>query len=328
MSSRQGDSRLYSFVILAVLSVTCGVFIAGMGIPFAALASDAAGSASSSLNNVTTQLTIPHQAENSQILLANGDVLASFFDQNREPVGLDQISPQMQKAQMAIEDHRFYDHGAVDAQGILRAALGQVVGNSGGGSTLTQQYVKQVRIQIAQDNGDTKAEQEAQAPTMSRKILEMRYSVALEQELTKQKGSLKAAKDAILENYLNIAYYGDGAYGVQAAAKHYFGVDAKDLDLEQSAMLAGLVQSPSDTDPVNHPDAAIARRNVVLEQMLKWDQEGTWFTGLPQLTSDQVQQAKDTGFDQSKVTENYSGCASSKYPFICQYTENVPLSTR
>lgn len=164
MSSRQGDSRLYSFVILAVLSVTCGVFIAGMGIPFAALASDAAGSASSSLNNVTTQLTIPHQAENSQILLANGDVLASFFDQNREPVGLDQISPQMQKAQMAIEDHRFYDHGAVDAQGILRAALGQVVGNSGGGSTLTQQYVKQVRIQIAQDNGDTKAEQEAQAP--------------------------------------------------------------------------------------------------------------------------------------------------------------------
>ena len=326
MSSRQGDSRLYSFVILAVLSVTCGVFIAGMGIPFAALASDAAGSASSSLNNVTTQLTIPHQAENSQILLANGDVLASFFDQNREPVGLDQISPLMQKAQMAIEDHRFYDHGAVDAQGILRAALGQVVGNSGGGSTLTQQYVKQVRIQIAQDNGDTKAEQEAQAPTMSRKILEMRYAVALEQELTKQKGSLKAAKDAILENYLNIAYYGDGAYGVQAAAKHYFGVNAKDLDLEQSAMLAGLVQSPSDTDPVNHPDAAIARRNVVLEQMLKWDQEGTWFTGSPQLTSDQVQQAKDIGFDQSKVTENYSGCASSKYPFICQYTENVLLS--
>lgn len=326
MTSRHGDSRLYSFVILAVLAVTCGVFIAGMGIPFAALASDAAGSASSSLKNVTTQLTIPHQAENSQILLANGDVLASFFDQNREPVTLDQISPEMQKAQMAIEDHRFYEHGAVDAQGILRAALGQVAGSSGGGSTLTQQYVKQVRIQIAQDNGDTQAEAEAQAPTLSRKILEMRYSVALEQELTKQKGSLKAAKDTILENYLNIAYYGDGAYGVQAAAKHYFGVDAKDLNLEQSAMLAGLVQSPSDTDPVNHPDAAIARRNVVLEQMLKWDQEGTWFSGLPQLTSDQVQTAKNTGFDQTKVTENYSGCASSKYPFICQYTENVLLS--
>lgn len=326
MAARPGDSRLYSMLILVALSAVIGVFVAGMGLPFAAVASNAAGSASDSLDDVTTQLTIPHQAEKSEVLLANGESLASFFDQNRQPVSLDEISPAMQKAQLAIEDHRFYEHGAVDAQGILRAAVGQLAGESGGGSTLTQQYVKQVRIQIAQDNGDTEAEAEAQAPTLSRKILEMRYAVALEAELTQEKGSLKAAKDTILENYLNIAYYGDGAYGVQAAAKHYFGIDAKDLDVTQSAMLAGLVQNPSTTDPVNYTDAAIARRNVVLDAMLKWDQEDDWFSGTAELTQEDVDAAKATDFDQSKVTENYSGCASSRYPFICQYVENTLLS--
>ncbi|WP_091970555.1 transglycosylase domain-containing protein [Propionibacterium cyclohexanicum] len=328
MSSRGGGSKVYSLAMFIVVSVVCGLFVAGMGIPFAALTTGTLKTASDNLQNIPTDLTVPQQPQASKILLSDGSVLATFFDQNRQYVDLDQISPLMQKAQLAIEDHRFFINGAIDFQGILRAALGNVAtgGVSAGGSTLTQQYIKQVRIQIAEDNNDKEAIAEAQSQTIGRKILEMRYAVALEKTLTAKLGSTQAAKNAILERYLNIAYYGDGAYGVQAAARHYFSVDAKDLNLAQSAMLAGLVQSPSETDPVNHPDAAVARRNVVLDTMLKWDNEGVWFHGAPQLTQQEVDAAKATGFDASKVSTNNPGCTASKYPFICQYAENVLLS--
>lgn len=314
--------------MFVIVSAICGLFVAGMAIPYAAVVTSTLKTASDNLQNVPADLTVPQQSQGSKILLADGTTLATFFDQNRQYVTLDQISPMMQKAQMAIEDHRFLTNGAIDLQGVLRAALGNVAhgGVSAGGSTLTQQYIKQVRIQIAMDNNDQQAIAEAQSPTLGRKVLEMRYAVALERNLAKQLGSQEAAKKAILERYLNIAYYGDGAYGVQAAARHYFGVDAKDLDLAQSAMLAGLVQSPSETDPVNHPEAAIARRNVVLDTMLKWDSEDVWFEGLPQLTQQEVDAAKATPFDASKVTSNNSGCTASKYPFICQYAVNVLLS--
>lgn len=315
-------------VTFLLVSVVCGVIVAGMWMPFAGVAASATKTMAANLQNVPADLTVPQQAEGSKVLLADGSTLAEFYDQNREYVTLDQISPMMQKAQLAIEDHRFYSHGAIDAQGVIRAFAGNVVGGdiSGGGSTLTQQYIKQVRIQLAQENNDAEAEAAAQEATLSRKILEMRYAVALEEQLSNELGSLQAAKAQILERYLNIAYYGDGAYGVQAAAQHYFGVNASELNLEQSAMLAGLVQSPSDTDPVNNTDAGIKRRNVVLDQMLRWDQEGRWFDGLDQLTQEQVDAAKATGFDQSKVVDDSSGCTVSPYPFICQYVENVLLS--
>lgn len=327
MSSRGGGSKVYSLAMFVVVSVVCGLFVAGMGIPFAALTTGTLKTASDNLQNIPTDLTVPQQSQASKLLLSDGSVLATFFDQNRQYVTLDQISPLMQKAQLAIEDHRFFDNGAIDLQGVMRAALGNVAsgGVSSGGSTLTQQYIKQVRIQIAEENNDQAAIADAQSQTFGRKILEMRYAVALERTLTEKLGSQEAAKKAILERYLNIAYYGDGAYGVQAAARHYFSVDAKDLDLAQSAMLAGLVQSPSDTDPVNHPDAAVARRNVVLDTMLKWDQESAWFQGAPQLTQEEVDAAKATGFDASKVSTNNPGCTASKYPFVCQYAENILL---
>lgn len=315
-------------LMFVLVSVVCGVVVAGMWMPFAGAASSATKTVAANLKNVPADLTVPQQAEGSKVLLADGSTLAEFYDQNREYVPLDRISPLMQKAQLAVEDHRFYSHGAIDLQGVLRAFAGNVVGGgiSGGGSTLTQQYIKQVRIQLAQENNDADAEAAAQEATLSRKILEMRYAVALEKQLTDQLGSLHAAKEQILERYLNIAYYGDGAYGVQAAAQHYFGVNASELDLEQSAMLAGLVQSPSDTDPVNNTEAGIARRNVVLDQMLKYDQEGVWFEGADQLTQEVVDAVKSTGFDQSRVTSDSSGCTASRYPFICQYVENVLLS--
>ena len=131
-------------LMFVLVSVVCGVVVAGMWMPFAGVASSATKTVAANLKNVPADLTVPQQAEGSKVLLADGSTLAEFYDQNREYVPLDRISPLMQKAQLAVEDHRFYSHGAIDLQGVLRAFAGNVVGGgiSGGGSTLTQQYIK------------------------------------------------------------------------------------------------------------------------------------------------------------------------------------------
>ena len=154
----------------------------------------------------------------------------------------------MVKAIVAIEDSRFYEHGALDLQGTLRALITNQA-NSGvvqGGSSITQQMVKLTLLSQA----DTKAERSAATDdTYARKLRELRYAIAFEENYS---------KDWILERYLNIAYFGDGAYGIQSAARHYFDTNAKNLNLRQSAMLAGLVKNPTGYDPTNSPDEALA----------------------------------------------------------------------
>ena len=152
----------------------------------------------------------------------------------------------MRQAQIAIEDHRFYEHGALDFKGTLRALVRNSAsdGITQGGSSITQQYVKMVQIEACQAKGDTQCVKDAQAPTMERKIRELRYAIAMEKKFT---------KDQILERYLNIAYYGEGAYGVEAAARHYFSTNAAKLTLAQAAMLAGLVQNPDSQQPGAQP---------------------------------------------------------------------------
>ena len=164
----------------------------------------------------------------------------------------------MVKAIVAIEDYRFYQHGALDLKGTLRAlvtnqASGGVVQ---GGSSITQQMVKLTLLEPGQDaRRSARRRPTTPTPASSR---ELRYAIAFEQNYS---------KDWILERYLNIAYFGDGAYGVQAAARHYFDKNAKDLNLRESAMLAGLVKNPTGYDPTNYPDRALERRNVVLDRM-------------------------------------------------------------
>ncbi|NLA28465.1 MAG: penicillin-binding protein, partial [Propionibacterium sp.] len=307
VSVKTSGSKPYSLLMFVVVSILAGVLVAGLGVPFAALAAGATRAGAAALRDVPADLAVPEQHEASTMYLSDGSVLATFFDENRQYVPLDRISAEMQAAQIAIEDHRFYDHGAVDLQSIVRAALGNLAGGgiSGGGSTLTQQYVKQVRMQMC--NGDTVCEQEAQAPNLSRKILEMRYAIALENSLT---------KDEILERYLNIAYYGDGAYGVQAAARHYFNEDASELSVAQAAMLAGLVQNPSQSDPVNYPDAAFARRQTVLDAQVRYQ-------GMAQEVADE---AAIEEFDASQVQTMGNGCMGTRYPFICDYASRVLIS--
>ncbi|WP_155938382.1 transglycosylase domain-containing protein [Propionimicrobium lymphophilum] len=306
MRSPRPKNRV-SILMFVTISVLMGVLVAGITVPVSALGIGLTKTASAALSQVPAELTVPPQRESSRVLLADGSILTDFFEENRQYVPLDQISETMQQAQIAIEDHRFFEHGALDLQSVLRAALGNAAagGVSGGGSTLTQQYVKLVRQQMC--NNEPSCIAEVTAPKFDRKILEMRYAVALEQKLSKKE---------ILERYLNIAYYGDRAYGVQAAAQHYFGVNASELDLAQSALLAGLVQNPSTSDPVNNLDAALARRDAVLNAMVEYQ-------GLPREEADK---ASETPFDASKVSVKPNGCVGTRYPFICQYAENILTS--
>ena len=167
---------------------------------------------------------------------------------NRQPVSLERISPVMRKAIVAIEDRRFYENNGIDYIGILRALKSDVSsgGITQGGSTIEQQLVRNLYLTPQQ--------------SLSRKLTEGCLAVQLDKQWS---------KDRILATYLNDIYFGQQAYGIQAAAKAYFGVDAKDLSLKQAALLAGLPQAPSAYDPVNRPDAAKARRAEVLRAMLE-----------------------------------------------------------
>jgi membrane peptidoglycan carboxypeptidase len=308
---RRMGSVAYSMVMFTIVSVLAGVLIAGLFLPFAGMAGLSSRAAAAELNNLPAELATPTPPTRSRVLMANGKVLAYFYDENRIPVKLRQIAPIMRQAQLAIEDHRFYEHGAMDIKGTMRALVRNTAGDSGtqGGSTISQQYVKMVQVEACLAKGDDRCAKEAVAPTVQRKIRELRFAIALEKQL---------AKDEILERYLNIAYYGEGAYGVEAAAKHYFSTSAAKLDLPQAAMLAGLVQNPDANNPVDHASAALDRRDVVVNRMAE----------LRLITPRQAVAAKKVGFDADKVKPTRNGCVGTKYPFLCDYVRRTLLKTK
>ncbi|MEP7017670.1 MAG: transglycosylase domain-containing protein, partial [Actinomycetota bacterium] len=172
-------------------------------------------------------------------------------------------------------------------------------GNTQGASTLTQQYVKITLQENCLNNNDKKCAAAATARSYTRKIQELKYAVTLEKRLT---------KNQILEGYLNLVYYGGQAYGVEAAARHFFGVSAAKLSLPQAATLAGLVQAPSDIDPISNPAKALTRRNVVLDRMHT----------LNLITDKAWRAARATKMvTHSLPTQN--SCALSPYPYFCTY---------
>ncbi|MCL2818374.1 MAG: transglycosylase domain-containing protein [Actinomycetia bacterium] len=185
--------------------------------------------------------------EPTTILSADGKLLAKLYLQNREIVPLDEMSPWVRKAIVAVEDERFYEHNGVDPQSVVRAA----VTGYGGGSSISQQYIRQtVLIDEAQDQ------------TYKRKIREMFLALELEK---------RYSKDEILSMYLNSVYFGNGAYGIEAASKNIFAKPASELNIAEAALLAGLPNQPSLLNPLESPEsveALIARRDLVLERML------------------------------------------------------------
>jgi len=302
-------SVAYSLVMFVLVSVLAGVLVAGLFIPFAGMAGVTGRAAASELDNLPAELHTPTPATRSKVLMGNGELLARFYDENRLPVPLSRIAPVMRQAQIAIEDHRFYEHGALDFKGTLRALIRNTTSDDvQGGSSITQQYVKMVQIQACTAKGDAECVREAQETTLERKIRELRYAIAMEKKFT---------KDEILTRYLNIAYYGKGAYGVEAAAQYYYGVKASELNLPQAAMLAGLVQNPDTVNPVRNRSAALDRRDVVLNRM----------TELKLITPAEAQKAKKVGFDPKKVKPTRNGCVGTRYPFLCDYVYRSLLNT-
>jgi len=259
--SDSSHSRLGALGKLVAMVVVAGALVAAMMLPFVAGAGLAARNSSTLLDALPVELTDQTPNGNTKVLAADGSLITEFYENNRQPVTPDQISEVMKQAIVDIEDSRFYEHNGLDVQGTVRAlaknlAAGEV---AEGGSTLTQQLVKQTLLETAetQEERDAAIEQDG-AAGIGRKLREARLALALEQTYSKEE---------ILTRYLNIAYFGHSAYGIQAAARTYFSVDAIDLTLPQASVLAGLVQRPGDDDPILHPEAAQTRRNQVLNRM-------------------------------------------------------------
>jgi membrane peptidoglycan carboxypeptidase len=239
------------------VSVLAGVVLAGIALPAAGALGLSAKGTAKGFDQLPGELKQPPLSQASTILDANGGLIATVYSRDRTVVPIDKMSPNILMALVDIEDARYYTHGALDVKGILRAlSHNGSGGNTQGASTLTQQYVKNVFVEEAGDD-PTKVAQATQQ-TVGRKIKEMKYAIQVEKELGKKK---------ILENYLNITFFGEQAYGIEAASERYFSVHAKDLSLDQAAMLAGLVQSPTRYDPINDDKEALRRRNVVLARM-------------------------------------------------------------
>jgi len=175
-------------------------------------------------------------------------LIGEFYFEDREPILANQVSPHLFNATIAVEDERFWQHNGVDFYGVARAAVNDMMGGATqGASTITQQLVRQTVLQA-----------EANDITIERKVREIYLAIELEKAYS---------KEAVLMMYLNTINYGDGAYGIQSAAKHYFSKDASELNLAEAALLAGIPQQPTYNNPVYYPDNALARRNAVLDRM-------------------------------------------------------------
>src|SRR5580704_10418465 len=246
---------------IALLAVVAGLLAGALVVPAVGAVGLVTRNTAKKFNNMKTG-ALGELPVSSEILDRRGRLVAYFYPRGieRGPGGSSQIFPVMRKAIVAIEDSRFYQHGAIDIRGTVRALVNDLEHKQvQGGSTLTQQYVKNALILTAPN---TQMAEQATSETLSRKLKELRLAIGVERKLT---------KDQILAGYLNAAFfgtfYGNQAVGVGAAAERYFDTTAAQLTLPEAAMLAGMVENPSLDNPVTDPAAAIKRRNVVLARM-------------------------------------------------------------
>ncbi|KUN09878.1 penicillin-binding protein [Streptomyces yokosukanensis] len=290
------------------VSVLAGAVMAGIALPAAGALGLAAKGSVKGFDEIPANLKSPQLSQRTTILDNQGQQIASVYSRDRTVVDLKDISPYIQKAIVAIEDARFYQHGAIDLKGVLRALNknAQEGGVAQGASTLTQQLVKNYFIEEAGDDPTKVAE--ATQQTLGRKIKELKYAIQIEEKLGKKK---------ILENYLNITFFGEQAYGVEAAAQRYFSKHAKDLNLQESALLAGIVQSPSRYDPVNDEAEATKRRNTVLQRMAE----------VGDISQKDADEAKRTPLG-LHPSQPKNGCitAVKGAGFFCDYVRDVVLN--
>ncbi len=289
--------RLGRFVMVSVLA---GAIVAAMGIPAVASLAFATKTAAAQFEALPQDVKSLPLPQHSYLTAANGERIATLYKEDRIVVPLDSISDNLKEAMIATEDARFFEHNGVDLKGAFRAlvANSSAGGVQQGSSTITMQYVRNLLITGADSAEEVEA---ARVRSLDRKIQEMRYALALEKRLT---------KDQILAGYLNIVYFGAGAYGAEAAAKRFFSKSASKLNLNEAATLAGLTQNPTSYDPLVNPKAAQTRRDMVLDRMVAENY----------ITADQAAKVKRQSvkklLDPSRPD---NGCPASEYPFYCDY---------
>ena len=301
-------TTLGKILLFLGVSAICGVLVAGLLVPAAAVSGSAASGSIQFFDTLPAELKVDPPSQSTTILASDGSPIANLYAENRTRVSLDQMSPHIKDAIIAIEDSRFYEHGGVDTTGILRALVSTARGNKQGASTITQQYVNNVI------NSSLEAEGKGDEVLLNGvnkgvgdKLREMKLAIALEKKFTKEQ---------ILEGYLNIVFFNRDAYGIEAASKFFFSTTAKDLTLPQAALLAGVVNSPSYYDPITNPENAKVRRDLVLHAML---------------TQGKIKQADyDAAVAtpvQTKVTQPRQGCAYSQTaPYFCDYVLHLLLN--
>ncbi|QNG37329.1 PASTA domain-containing protein [Geodermatophilaceae bacterium NBWT11] len=301
-------SKVGALAKLVATIVVAGALVAGMMLPFVGGTGLVARNSASLLDALPVELTDQTPNGNTVVLAADGQPITNFYTNNRTPVTAEQISPIMKQAIVDIEDSRFYSHNGLDVQGTLRALATNIAagGVAEGGSTLTQQLVKQTLLQTA----DTVEEREAaDEQTVGRKLREARLALALEETYS---------KDEILTRYLNIAYFGAGAYGIQAASQRYFSVNAIDLNLAQASVLAGLVQSPTADDPLANPENAQIRRDQVLNRMFD----------LGHITEQELADTTASPVVTAESQPPVNGCANASLGgYFCDYLEGYLINT-
>ena len=289
-------------------STACGLLAASLVVPAVAATAVTVGNSISFFNGLPSELVVDTPAQSTKVLTADGQPIATFFSENRVKVPLDQISPYAKDAIIAIEDNRFYEHRGVDPQGVLRAlAVNISEGERQGASTLTQQYVTNVLNESRLTSGNEDEIVLSGQKTIGDKLREMKLALELEKKFT---------KDQILEGYLNIVFFNRDAYGIEAAARHYFSTTAKDLTLPQAALLAGMVNSPSFYSPSTNPENALKRRNQVLNEMLSQGK-------LDQAEHDA---AIETPIE-LKINPSKQGCAGATIAtYFCDYVSHLILN--
>ncbi|HZE38220.1 MAG TPA: transglycosylase domain-containing protein [Stackebrandtia sp.] len=307
MTDSEGAVRIRPGAVWRFLktSVIAGLVVTLGFLPVVITAGLVTKSGADDFNTLPANFKLPDAPESSTLYASDGKtVLATFGDQYRIKAKADQISQPMKDAMVAAEDVRFYQHHGVDSKGIARALVANFTSGSvsEGASTITMQYVRQVLAYTARNE---KEAAEATATTPERKLREARYAMAIEKKMSKQE---------ILTDYLNTVYFGHGAYGVGAAAKVYFGTTADKLTTNQAATLAGLVQSPSQYDPISgDAGAAEHRRDYVLKRMVS---AGT----LSKARAADIKKKK-LPLHPEKVPGDANGADGSKYGFFAAYFE-------
>ena len=287
---------------MALFCLLAGVLTAGLLFPVVGGLGVASNHASDSVAQGSANIVGGDVPAVSTMVDAAGNPIAWLYLQRRWEVPTERIADTMKLAIVSIEDKRFADHNGVDLQGTLTGLAGFLKGavDTRGGSTIEQQYVKNFNLLV---NAKTDAERRAAvATTPTRKLREIRTALALDKVLTKPE---------ILTRYLNLVPFGNGAYGIQDAARTYFGIDAAQLNWQQAALLAGLVQSASALNPYTNPQGALDRRNLVLDTMIE---------NLPEQTDElQAAQKQPLGVLPQPNTLPQGCIAAGDRAFFCDY---------